>query len=129
MIQLTNNKKLNISIILYLISFILIISLLILNNKIPCAFKELFNTPCPFCGLTRSLKSLLKFDIGKSLYYNILTIPIVIFAIYFIVLFIKDIIRKDNKSILSLYNFFKKYWILILILIIISEIVNIIHGI
>ena len=79
--------------------------------------------------MTRSFKYLLNLNIEKSLYYNILTIPILIFLIYHIILFIKDIIKKENKAALSLYNFFKKYWIIVIILIIVSEIVNIIHGI
>ena len=126
---MTNNRKLNIFINIYLIFFILIYLLLVLNNKIPCIFKSIFQIPCPFCGLTRAFKELFKLNISKALFYNILSIPLFIFFIYWFILFIKDIIKKENKSFDIISNLFSKYYLIIIILVIISWILNIIHGI
>ncbi|MBQ9024100.1 MAG: DUF2752 domain-containing protein [Bacilli bacterium] len=126
---MTNNKKLNILITIYLIFFISLITVLIFTNKIPCFIKYIFNIPCPFCGLTRAFKELFKLNIPKALYYNILSIPLLACFIYFWILLIKDIIKKDSNSINKLINIFNKYWILIVILIIVAWILNIIHGI
>ena len=111
------------------IFFILSIFFVLILFDAPCIFKLLFNMPCPGCGLTRAFKQILKFNFAKAMYYNILSIPLLVFFIWWIILFIKDIINKENKSLDTIINFFSKYYIIIIILLIISEIVNIIHGI
>ena len=126
---MTKNKKLNIVIYIYLIFFIALISLLIFNNKIPCPFKYIFKIPCPFCGTTRSFKELFKGNITNALYFNFLTIPLLLFILYFLIIFIKDIVKNETKSLELLKRTFTKYYILIIILLIISEIFNIIHKI
>lgn len=111
------------------IFFIALIFLVLVLNNIPCIFKSIFHIPCPGCGLTRAFKELLKLNIPKAIYYNILSVPLLIFFIYWFILFIKDIIKKEDKSIDTIMNLFKKYWILIVILVLISWVLNIIHGI
>ena len=111
------------------IFFIALIFIVLILNDVPCLFKLVFHIPCPGCGLTRGFKELFKLNISKSLYYNILCIPIFIFFIYWFILFIKDIINKENKSIDKIILLLKNYWILIIILIVISWILNIIHCI
>ena len=101
----------------------------LIHLKVPCVFKSILNVSCPGCGLTRAFKELFKLNIAKALYYNILSIPLFIFFLYWIVLLIKDIIKKENKSLDRILNLFQKYYILIIILLIISEVINIIHGI
>ena len=111
------------------IFFIALIFLILVLNNVPCIFKLIFNIPCPGCGLSRAFKEIIKLNFAKAIYYNILSIPLLIFFIYWGILFIIDIIKKENKSIDKIISFFKKYYIIIIILIIISWILNIIHGI
>ena len=111
------------------IFFIAIIFTLLVLCDVPCIFKTLFNIPCPGCGMARAFREIFRFNLSKAFYYNILSIPLFIFFIYFFVSIIKDIIKKEHKTLNTVENIFKKYWILIIVLLVISEIVNIIHGI
>lgn len=52
---------------------------------IPCIFNFLFDVNCPGCGMTRSFIELLKLNFTKSLEYNVLTLPIGVSMIYYIV--------------------------------------------
>lgn len=124
-----NNKKLNIFIIIYLIFFGSIITFLILNNKILCPFKNIFDIPCPFCGLTRAFRQILKLNFKVAMYYNILSVPLLIVIIVLIICIIKDIIRKENTVEKFIKDMDRRYCVIIVILLIISEVVNIYHGI
>ena len=126
---MTNKKKLNIFLYLYLIFFILFIIVILALGLIQCPFKLIFDIPCPICGMTRAFRELFKLNISKAIYYNILSIPLFIFIIYFTISFIKDLINKESTCINKIFLFLKKYWIIIIILLIISEIFNIIHDI
>jgi hypothetical protein len=44
-----------------------------------CLFEIITNLKCPLCGFCRSIISLIQLDIIKSLNYNILTIPLLLF--------------------------------------------------
>jgi hypothetical protein len=44
-----------------------------------CLFEVLTNFKCPLCGFCRSVFSLIQLDIIKSLNYNLLTIPLILF--------------------------------------------------
>ena len=96
---------------------------------VPCLFKTLFNIPCPGCGMTRAFLEIFKFNFSKAFYYNILSIPLFIFLIYSFALIVYDVIHKKNIFFTKTNKLFNKYWILIVILLIISEIVNIYHNI
>lgn len=41
-----------------------------------CPFRAATGIPCPSCGITRSIDSLLHLRLGESLYYHPLTLPI-----------------------------------------------------
>ncbi len=77
--------------------------------------------------MTRSFHELFKLNIGNALYYNFLTIPFILFIIYFTILFIRDLIKKETKSLKLITS--KRFYIIVIIMLIISEIFNIIHGI
>lgn len=51
--------------------------------NVPCIFRELFNIPCPGCGMTRALRSLINLNFYKALQYHpmIYCMPVVILYI------------------------------------------------
>ena len=51
-------------------------------NSFSCLFKALFALPCPFCGITRSLTSLLHGQLWQSVLYHPFAIPIVALFTY-----------------------------------------------
>lgn len=109
---------------------VFILMLIILTYKLNiqiCIINKLFRVPCPCCGITRSFIYLLKGEMAMSLKYNILTIPLMIFYIIYIFLDIRDIIKKENTVNTALTKY-KVYIIFIgIILLIISEIKNIVN--
>jgi hypothetical protein len=68
----------------------------IVDITIPCFFSYVFDIHCPGCGLTRSFIEILQLNFKESLQYNILTLPILVSMIYYIV---RDFInfRKNIK--------------------------------
>ena len=63
-----------------------------------CPVEMIFGVPCPVCGITRALASLLRGDIGAAFFYHPLwpTVPIV--AILYI-LYCFDIITPSKRQI------------------------------
>jgi hypothetical protein len=51
---------------------------------------------CPFCGLTRAMSRLLKFDIKGALEFNILVIPLFIAMISVLILNIIKLVKKKS---------------------------------
>ena len=91
-----------------------------------CLFLRFIGIPCPGCGLTRAFREIFNGKFLSAFKYNILSIFIFIFLLFSLVLFIIDIIKKTNyleKYLLV----FKKYYLLVLIFVLISWIVNIIR--
>lgn len=119
-----NNKRLIIFFIFLIIFFLLIL----LKFNIPCYFKKIFSIPCPSCGLTRSIFSILNLNIIKSIYYNILGIPIFVITIITYLLILIDIIKKENY-LTSFWLFLSKKYKFIIILLVISFFINNIHNI
>jgi hypothetical protein len=89
------NRYYTIAISYFLLSIFLKIQGIV-DITIPCIFNFLFNIHCPGCGFTRSFIELLNLDFEKSLEYNVLTIPIIVSMIYFIVSDFRDF-RKQYK--------------------------------
>lgn len=58
-------------------------------NSFSCLFKVLFALPCPFCGITRSLTSLLRGELWQAVLYHPFAVPIVVLFTYSVVLSIK----------------------------------------
>ena len=98
------------------------------NITIHCLFKLLVKIPCPGCGLTRAFKSILDLKLINAIKYNILSIPLFIFLIISNILFIIDIIKKNNKSSIFIKRITKHYKLLLLLLLI-TEIINIYHHV
>ncbi len=81
-----------------------IIYLFYFLEKRICLTYNIFNIPCPGCGLTRSISCLLNGNILMSIKYNIITIPLLIGYTIFSFWYIIDIIINQN----TLKNFIEK---------------------
>lgn len=109
----------NLKIIVLMCALVLLFDFM--NMRI-CVFYNLFKIPCVGCGLTRSIKELLKLHIGDSIKYNILGIPIFISIVAYIVL---SFLNK-TKDVDKLMNKYKAVLIFIsVILVIITWYINI----
>lgn len=94
-----------------------------------CIFRKYFDFRCAGCGITRSFYALIHLHILDSLYYNILTIPIIGMFIYYVYLNIKDIKNHTNDTFKVLLKFWQKYYMVIIIAILITILINNVHQI
>lgn len=78
-----------------LIVLLLFTVLFVFDLKWACPFLKYIHILCPGCGLTRSIKALLRLDIVSAIKYNILIIPLVIFIVGIII----DSITKKDRTI------------------------------
>lgn len=97
--------------------------------KLDCIFKELFSISCPGCGLTRSFRSLFRFDIISSFKYNIFGPILFVILVIGVIFLIKDIIKNEDKTIKYTYKLLSKYYYIVIICLIISMIINNVRGI
>lgn len=58
-----------------LISVLSAVLLLLWLTGLGCPFRALFGIPCPTCGMTRALLSLLRLDLAGYARYNIMALP------------------------------------------------------
>lgn len=116
--------------LLILFSIIIFVSIAISSKiKLVCVFKKYLNINCPGCGLTRAFRSILSFDLITATKYNILSIPLFICMIIFIFSIIKDIVLDKETTIVFLNNTFKRHYVILLIIIFITMIINNINSI
>lgn len=95
---------------------------------VDCLFKSIFGIACPGCGLTRGFRALFHVDLKEAFFYNILTIPIFLFLVIFLVLFVIDILC--NRDFVSRYLlFFSKYYYILIVLVMVSFVFNNVRGI
>lgn len=109
---------------------IFLASTIIVSKNIICPFKQILKVPCPFCGMTRALESLLTGNIMESIYCNILLLPSMIIIILLDIIIVTEIIV--NKKILTIQLKNKQLIIIILICLIVSlfsVLINWYHGI
>lgn len=69
-----------------------------------CSVKRLFSLPCPGCGLTRSVSSMLHGDFLKSWSYH----PLGIFFVATALLFVFNLVMP-RRSAAAVRRFFKKH--------------------
>ncbi len=120
--------KKNKILVLILYLGLLLIFLFWLKFDTPCQFKKLFHIPCPACGMLRAFKLILQFKIIESFSYNILALPF--FSILVLILMIDIIDLITNKDYLSkILNMITKHYLLIIILLLISFVINIYRNI
>lgn len=116
--------------LLILFSIIIFVSIAISSKiKLVCVFKKYLNINCPGCGLTRAFRSILSFDLITATKYNVLSIPLFICMIIFIFSIIKDIVLGKETTIVFLNNIFKRHYVILLIIIFITMIINNINSI
>lgn len=75
------------------ITILIIIYLFYINNIRICLIYNLFKIPCAGCGLTRSIIHITKFELNKSIEYNLLGIPILVIYIICFIWKVIDIIK------------------------------------
>lgn len=116
--------------ILILFSGILFIYIVV-SGLIPfeCLFKKIFDIRCPGCGLTRSFRDIINLNFGSAIKYNILGIPLFIIIFGLSIGLSIDIILNTNETLKYINNFFKKNYIIIIFILIITGIINNINGI
>ncbi len=116
--------------ILILFSGILFIYIVV-SGLIPfeCLFKKLFDIRCPGCGLTRSFRDIINLNFDSAIKYNILGIPLFIIIFGLSIGLSIDIILNTNETLKYINNFFKKNYIIIIFILIITGIINNINGI
>ena len=115
-----NKRIINIIILFTLILFFIFINFFPVN----CLFKQFTGISCPGCGMTRSFNSIMHLDFTNAIKFNILSIPLFIFFIIFIVNLIIDILKNRFIFIPKILNLFSKYYIVLIIVIIFSFIYN-----
>lgn len=114
------NRIKNFIILAILIIFLYTISIL----PVTCFFKLVTGIYCPACGMTRAFISILNLNFLDAIYFNILSIPLFIFIVYFSFRLVVDLIRNDFVFIPNLLDFFKNYYWIFLILLLISFVFN-----
>lgn len=87
-----------------------------------CKIYGLFHVYCPSCGMTRAFYNLIRGDVMQALNYNIFSILIFVFCVYFIIIYF--IYRITGK--MKLHKFFYNYklWIVIVSILILFTIIR-----
>ena len=120
-------RLVNVVLIVFVISLVILLTSGIICYE--CPFKHLFHISCPGCGLTRAFRALIYFDFYTAFKYNILSIPLFFIGIVICIYMIIDIFKNSNKTIMYIFNFLKKRYVIVLFLVILSMIINNIRGI
>lgn len=118
----TKNRFINIIIIGLIL--LLPIIIFIFDIKIDCIFKRYLSIECPACGLTRAYYELFHFNLIKSLEYNLLAIPIAIFAILSVTFLIIDAVKNKHTYLKKLMNFFSKHYLIIILILVLNMFIN-----
>lgn len=114
--------------LILLLSFITIgVLVVIYDVRIPCFFKRLTGIPCPGCGMTRAFLAILHGHLQQAIYYNILSIPLFFFGIWFIISCVKDLILHKEQTYQVIYRLLNYHYQVIMVLLGISWVVNFMH--
>lgn len=93
------NKKLDkIALFALLVIYFAAAYALMDHFNVTCVFLEIFKIPCPGCGMTRALLSLLRLDLIGAIKYNF----IIFFMPYVFVYIFFDLKHRIHKTLLSI---------------------------
>ena len=90
-------KKLDKKDLIILLIVIGVILLLMFTGIYKCPFEYFLGIPCPTCGISRAIISLIHLDFYKSFYYYALWPLIVLFLIFIFLIWIGKI-KVSNKT-------------------------------
>ena len=83
--------------------------------KMPCPFLALTHYPCPFCGMSRAVFSLMRFDFRAAIAYNFMIFSLPVLYIFFLYDFAPLKNRWINAAVLvSIGTAFLVRWIFVL---------------
>ena len=92
--------KKNIKLYLLIICVLLLIGTLMMLGLYKCPLRALFGIPCPLCGITRALFSVLHGDFAAAFYYHPLWPVVVILLILYLLTF-TGLIRPSGTVVNS----------------------------
>lgn len=95
----------------------------VLKIDISCLFKTNLGIRCPGCGLTRAFRAILSLDFTEAIKYNILSIPLFVAFTFLTIVLIIDIVR-NRRYVEKYLKIFSNYYVLIIILVIITMFIN-----
>jgi len=99
-------------------------------NRYICIFKNIFDIPCPGCGMTRAFYEIISGDFSKAFYYNSLSIPLFIFIIMSTIWILSNLISGNDSYERFMTGKISNKTIIALVLLVIANWVwNIIKGI
>lgn len=108
------------------ISYLLIFQFSILP---PCFFKKWTGYACPTCGLTRSFQAIFKGNIIQSFAYHILGLPLFLLIVTIIVGLFYGMVTNKDWFLKRLFIILNKYYLIIIVLLLISWGINLYRGI
>lgn len=114
------NRIKNGLILLILISFLFYVAI----RPVACLFKTATGICCPACGMTRAFINILHFNFIEACHQNILSIPLFLSIIYFIIMLSRDFIKNRFYFIPKLLNLFERYKVQIIFVLFISFVIN-----
>lgn len=82
MFQKSGDSKKNLLVLLLVILYFTVAYMVMNYYGISCVFLTFFNIPCPGCGMTRAVLSLLKGDIMGAAAYNVTVFFLPYVAVY-----------------------------------------------
>lgn len=120
--KLDKKKKISICIVsILLIGAVIGIILVKMYNPekesffVPCGVYKLTGIKCPGCGMTRAVHNLLNGNILKSLWYNLMLIPLIIVVSYALYRYIRYLIKSEEIINKTLEIMLKIYLIMLII--------------
>lgn len=108
-----------------LIFFLILWGLTALFKRSLCIVKNIFGVRCFGCGLTRGFIAIIKLDFHTATSYNVLSLPIFIGIVLYVLLLVIDILFH-KKTVEKLEVFMKKKFMILvyIMMLIFSTILN-----